>query len=210
MLKVVDYGAGNLFSLANALKYLNIEYAFARDAEELAGGEGILLPGVGAFPVAMRMLGERGFPDALKSSKVPVLGICLGMQLLFERSEEFGICAGLGLIPGEVKRITGEVTVPHMGWNSLSYRADSPITRGIAEGSYVYFVHSYRAVCGEEYAPAYAEYGQEIPAVVQDSLRRVFGCQFHPEKSGSAGLAMLENFAAFCREVSPKNLKSTT
>ena len=199
MLKIVDYGAGNLFSLANALKFLNIEYEFAEDADALGEGDGILLPGVGAFPEAVRMLKARGFFEALQKTDKPLFGICLGMQLLFEKSEEFGNTEGLGRIRGEVRRIEGDVTVPHMGWNSFVHRAPCPITRGVPAGTYVYFVHGYKAVCAAEAAKSFTEYGQEIPAVVSDPAGKVFGCQFHPEKSGKAGLAMLKNFDAFCR-----------
>lgn len=200
MIAVVDYGAGNLFSVSNALSYLSIPHEITSDPTAIEAADGILLPGVGAFPDAMRMLHEKGLVSVLReqAEQKPFLGICLGMQLLFETGYEFEETAGLGLIPGSVQRISDcGLKIPHMGWNALRFENPCPLLDQVPEQAYVYFVHSYRADCDDRYIAAYAEYGEKIPALV--CRDRIFGAQFHPEKSADHGLAMLKNFAALCR-----------
>ena len=158
---------------------------------------------MGAFPWAMNMLGLSGLIDTIKEqAKIkPFLGICLGMQLLFEKSYEFEECKGLGLIGGYVDKINEpDLVIPHMGWNKLVYNHDCPLFDGLGDDEYVYFVHSYKAFCDNKNLYAYCEYGSKVPAVVSDG-RYIFGCQFHPEKSGKIGLKILENFAKLSQEV---------
>lgn len=197
MIAIIDYGAGNLFSVQNALNYLKLENKVTSDKEEIINADRIILPGVGAFGDAMEKLNKSGLVDIVKSeaAKKPFLGICLGMQLLFEKSFEFGEFDGLGLIKGSVKLIKpeGNLSVPQMGWNALEYNRACPLLKGIQEGKYVYFVHSYAADCAEEDVYAYADYGGKVPALVGNGT--VYGAQFHPEKSGDIGLSILRNFA---------------
>ncbi len=199
---IIDYGMGNLRSVANALAAVGAESFISSSPVELERADRLILPGVGAFPDAMDALDAAGLTGFIKeqSHVKPLLGICLGMQLLFERSDEFRVRDGLGLIPGEVIRLTErpgrEYKIPHMGWNSLNYTPYAErcaLLRGIPEGEYVYFVHSYRAVTeNRSHLAAYADYGDEVAAVVGCGL--VFGTQFHPEKSERVGLVMLRNF----------------
>ena len=200
MTAIVDYGVGNLFSLSSSLAAIGEEAAVTRDAGEIAAAERVILPGVGAFADARRKLSESGLEGAVLSaaeSGKPLLGICLGMQLLFERSYEYGEHAGLGLLRGEVVGMSGrippELPIPHIGWNALNIVRPGGILKYVSEGDCVYFVHSYYAEgCGESLI-ATAEYGQPLTAAV--SQGNVHGCQFHPEKSSRAGLAILR---AFC------------
>ncbi len=201
MIAIVDYGAGNIFSVLNAMEYLNISAKLTASPEELRAADAILLPGVGAFPDAMRMLGEAGLTELLReeAEKKPFLGICLGMQMLFEKSCEFGETAGLGLIPGEIVKIpdTG-LKIPHMGWNGLNIRQECSLLADTAAGEDVYFVHSFMAQTEEAYIAADCDYGVAVPALVQRG--NIYGAQFHPEKSGRVGLRMLENFAALAKK----------
>ncbi len=195
MIVIIDYGAGNLFSVKNALDYLGFESIISGKAEDIIKADRLILPGVGAFPDAMRMLISSGLVDVIKAEakKKPLLGICLGMQLLFERSYEFFETEGLGLIKGEVKLMTPEnLIIPHMGWNELVKNTECGLSGSFENGDYVYFVHSYAADCGSENIAAYCEYGDKVPAIVFSS--NVFGCQFHPEKSGETGLNILKEF----------------
>ena len=201
MIAVIDYGAGNIFSVKNALDYLGCENKFTKSASDIKSADGIILPGVGAFPHAMKMLCESGLVNTIKeeAKKKPFLGICLGMQLLFEKSYEFEECAGQGLIGGYVDKIPDEgLVIPHMGWNRLEVNHECSLFEGLSENEYVYFVHSYKAFCGEENLYAYCEYGSKVPAVVSDG-KTVFGAQFHPEKSGETGLKMLKNFVGIAK-----------
>ncbi len=196
---IIDYDAGNLASVKKALDYLGIENSVTSDPSELRKSDGLILPGVGAFPDAMDSLLKRGLVPVLReqAEKKPFLGICLGMQLLFSKGYEFRECEGLDLIPGEVRRIpdTG-LKIPHMGWNDLILRNDCPLLAGVPDGTYVYFVHSFRGLPDNRaHLAAVTEYGAELAAVV--SRGSVFGAQFHPEKSGEPGLLMLQNFAKF-------------
>lgn len=200
MTAIIDYGVGNLFSLSCSLKAIGEEAIVTADRELIAKADRIILPGVGAFGDAADKLCASGLDkviiEQVQNGK-PLLGICLGMQLLFEESLEFGCHKGLGLIPGRVIPIADVIPkglkIPHMGWNPLIFKAESPLTKYISEGDCVYFVHSfYAADCGESLA-ATAEYGAELTAMVQNGS--VYGCQFHPEKSGSVGLKILK---AFC------------
>ncbi|MBR1384847.1 MAG: imidazole glycerol phosphate synthase subunit HisH [Ruminococcus sp.] len=196
MIAIIDYGAGNIFSVKNALDDLGIESVLTSDKEVIRSADKIILPGVGAFKAAMEMLNASGLVDTLKEQArlKPFLGICLGMQLMFEKSFEFGESEGLGLIKGYVDRIDEpELVIPHMGWNKLVYNHNCPLFEGIDE-SYVYFVHSYKAFCDDKDLYAYCEYGHKVPAVVGDG-KYLYGCQFHPEKSGAVGLKMLQNFS---------------
>lgn len=195
MIALIDYNVGNLFSVKNALEYVGEESVITRDRVEVEKADAIIIPGVGAFPDAMRELEKTGLVQIIKEqAKVkPLLGICLGMQLLFEKSYEFEECPGLGLIDGEVKLIPAEgLKIPHMGWNALRYKNPCTMLEGVEEGKYVYFVHSYMAFTREENIAAYVEYGAQVPALVHKG--NVYGAQFHPEKSSEPGLMMLKNF----------------
>lgn len=196
MIAVIDYGAGNIFSVKNALTYLGLPHVLTADPAVVEAADGIILPGVGAFPSAMRMLHDSGLTALLQqeAKKKPFLGICLGMQMLFEESFEFEPCKGLGLLPGKVDRIPAkDLIIPHMGWNKLDVKHPCPLMEGLPEEAYVYFVHSYQAMCPDSVIAASCEYGGEVPALVYDGAY-VFGAQFHPEKSGEVGLQMLRNF----------------
>ena len=200
MIAIVDYGVGNLFSLKSSLAAIGAEVAVTKDAALLRSAHKLILPGVGAFEDAARKLQECGLDTVIKEEAArgkPILGICLGMQLLFEKSYEFGEHQGLGLIPGSVVPMAGfipdQLKIPHIGWNALRMKKSSPLFRFISEGDCVYFVHSYFAAHCDDYVIADTEYGQWLTAAVQNS--NVFGCQFHPEKSGSAGLNILRAFA---------------
>lgn len=202
MIAIVDYGAGNIFSVKNALDYLHLPGELTSDPEEICRADGIILPGVGAFPKAMQMLEESGLVEVIctEAKKKPFLGICLGMQLLFEKSYEFETCNGLGLLPGTVEKIEAPgMVIPHMGWNKLDYAMPCPILEQLPKEAYVYFVHSYQAVTPEKYLAAFVEYGSaKIPAMVYDG-KTIFGAQFHPEKSGEVGLQILRNFGGILK-----------
>lgn len=197
---IVDYGVGNLMSVSNAMHYLGFETKITSDATELELADSILLPGVGAFPDAADKLRGPGLDQVLiaESKKKPILGICLGMQLLLERGEEVRPCEGLGFVKGSVRKIDTALKLPHIGWNELHFQNDSPLFRGIDDGAYVYFVHSFCAVAEDEsQVIARTDYGASVVAAVQSG--NVFGTQFHPEKSGEIGLAMLKNFGEMNR-----------
>jgi len=200
MIAIVDYGVGNLFSLKSSLTAIGADAVVTGDAEDLRRADRIILPGVGAFADAMNRLRTSGLAAAVTASAdagKPLLGICLGMQLLFEKSLEYGEHEGLALIPGEVVPMKGvipaELKVPHIGWNALHFKTASPLLKYISDGSFVYFVHSYYAEHCDDSVIATAEYGAELTAAVASG--NVYGCQFHPEKSGTVGLNILR---AFC------------
>lgn len=203
MLVIVDYGVGNLFSLSCSLKSLNIDAKISSNPKDILDADRIILPGVGAFGDAKAKLDESGLVPYIKQAVkngVPLLGICLGMQMLFEKSYEYGEHEGLGFIKGYVKDLKSDLVsagydykVPEMGWNSLTFIKESPLFKYIKEGDFVYFVHSYHAVECEEGLIATTEYGIPVTAAVQNG--KVFGAQFHPEKSGEVGLNILR---AFC------------
>lgn len=193
---IVDYGAGNLMSVHNSLDFLGYENKIAASPEVIEQAAGVILPGVGAFPDAMDALHASGLTDAvLEAAKTkPFLGICLGMQMLFEESDEVRPCKGLGLLPGRIERIRTCLKLPQIGWNALDILRPNAMTEGVQQGDYVYFVHSFMAVPAEEGdLAAVTDYGARVPAMV--ARGNLFGCQFHPEKSGKVGLAMLKNFA---------------
>lgn len=195
MIGIIDYGAGNLFSVKNALDYLGLANCITDDPKELQKADGLILPGVGAFADAMGMLEKSGLIPTIKqeAERKPLLGICLGMQLLFDKGLEFGVNEGIGLIDGTVEPIAAPgLKIPHMGWNSLRFHGECPLLKGVPEGAYVYFVHSFAAVTREINIAASCDYGGDVTALVQRGS--VFGAQFHPEKSGEAGLTMLKNF----------------
>lgn len=203
MIAIIDYGVGNLFSLTSSLRAIGAEAAASGDEALIRKADKLILPGVGAFGDAARKLRETGMADLIleeaKKGK-PMLGICLGMQLLFDRSFEYGEHEGLGLVKGEVRPfeplIGNRLDIPHIGWNALSFpkeREKSPIFRGINEGDCVYFVHSYAGFDCEDSLIAETEYGIPLTAAVQQD--NVYGTQFHPEKSGTIGLRILKNFA---------------
>ena len=201
MIAIVDYGVGNLFSLKSSLSMIGAKALVTRDAEALRAAEKIILPGVGAYEDAAKKLRATGLDavvvEQAKAGK-PLLGICLGMQLLFDRSFEYGEHKGLGLLKGDVvdmrPRIPAELKVPQIGWNALIFKQpEHPLFRYISEGDCVYFVHSYYATNCEENTLATMEYGAELTAAV--GRGNILGCQFHPEKSGRVGLNILK---AFC------------
>ena len=199
MVAIVDYGVGNLFSLECSLNAIGAEVTVTADPEVLRSADQVLLPGVGAFGDAAEKLRATGLDRVLKelaAAGKPLLGICLGMQLLFEKGYEYGEHEGLGLIPGKVVPmegvIPGELKIPHIGWNALKFKQSSPLFSDIQDGDCVYFVHSFYAADCDEAVIATAEYGAELTAAV--ASKNVFGCQFHPEKSGSVGLAILKAF----------------
>ena len=193
---IVDYGAGNLMSVHNSLDFLGYENKIAASPAVIEQAAGVILPGVGAFPDAMDALHASGLTDAvLEAAKTkPFLGICLGMQMLFEESDEVRPCKGLGLLPGRIERIRTSLKLPQIGWNALDILRPNAMTEGVQQGDYVYFVHSFMAVPAEEGdLAAVTDYGARVPAMV--ARGNLFGCQFHPEKSGKVGLEMLKNFA---------------
>lgn len=198
---IVDYGAGNLMSVHNSLDFLGYDNKIAKESEDLDRAAGVILPGVGAFPDAMQALSGSGLLEAVQDAahKKPFLGICLGMQILFERSEEVRPCQGLSLLPGCIRRIETPYKLPQIGWNSLHIVHPNALTQGLNEGDAVYFVHSF-AACPADLADlaCVTDYGVEVPAMV--ARGNVFGCQFHPEKSGEVGLKILKNFAALTEE----------
>lgn len=203
MIAIVDYDAGNLKSVEKALHYLGEETVITRERDRILCADKIVLPGVGAFGDAMHNLYSFGLVDVIKEAveeKIPFLGICLGLQLLFERSDESDGVEGLGILKGEIVRIpdSAGLKIPHMGWNSLQIREGATLFQGIEKDPYVYFVHSYYLKASDErIVTAAAEYGTHIHAAVESG--NVFACQFHPEKSGRIGLSILKNFAAIKR-----------
>ncbi len=200
MIAIIDYGVGNLFSLQSSLAAIGAEAVVTADPAVLRSADKILLPGVGAFEDAANKLRKLGLDKLLKElaeAGKPLLGICLGMQMLFEKSYEYGEHQGLGLIPGTVKPIADVIPdglkIPHIGWNALKFRGENPIFKYISEGDCVYFVHSFYAADCDASVIATAEYGADLTAAV--ARGNVYGCQFHPEKSGSVGLKILKAFA---------------
>ena len=195
MIGIIDYGAGNLFSLKNALDFLGLKNIITSSADEIKDADQLILPGVGAFPDAMKMLERSGLTQTIieESAKKPLLGICLGMQLLFEYGYEFEKVKGLGLIPGEVNHIVAPgLKIPHMGWSDVLIENQCELSKGINPGDRFYYVHSYKAVTDKKYVSVYSEYGEYIPGLVFKD--KVYGTQFHPEKSGEIGLKILRNF----------------
>lgn len=199
MIAIIDYGAGNLQSVEKALRHLGCQCRITADPGELAAAQAAVLPGVGAFGDAMGQLRARGLEEPIRqfvSSGKPFLGICLGLQILFEESEESPGVKGLGLLRGRVLRLPKEsgLKIPHIGWNSLSVGKPGGLFAGVEGEPYVYFVHSYYLRAEEDVVTATAEYGTTIHAAVQKG--NLLACQFHPEKSGQVGLSLLENFKA--------------
>jgi glutamine amidotransferase len=200
MIAIIDYGMGNLYSVSKALERMNVDYIVSHEEAVLVKADGYILPGVGAFKDAMAILTEAGltsFIQKIVAEGKPLLGICLGMQLLFDESEENGLTKGLSLLPGKVVKIPDTIEgntlkVPHMGWNDLEIRNQSPLLQGIDSG-YAYFVHSYYVDTEQgDTLLATADYGVDVPAVVGKG--NVYGTQFHPEKSSELGLAILKNY----------------
>ena len=199
MIAIIDYGVGNLFSLSHSLTHIGAEVRVTGEADAILSADHVILPGVGAFGDAADKLRQTGLDAVVKAAAArgtPIMGICLGMQLLLDVSYEFGVHAGLGLIPGEVRPIAevipGDYKIPHIGWNALRVKKPHPILRDIAPGDCVYFVHSYYGAMCEASVLATAEYGADLTAAV--GRGNVAGCQFHPEKSGDVGLQILRNF----------------
>ncbi|MFQ5676675.1 MAG: imidazole glycerol phosphate synthase subunit HisH [bacterium] len=197
-ISIVDYGVGNLKSLQNALAYLGVDSSVVSTADEIRGSEKIILPGVGAFGYAMQKIKEQALEPALAEefkTGAPILGICLGMQLLLSSSEENGRFKGLGFIPGTVCRLEGEYKIPHMGWNEVTPVRECPLTANLPESRFGYFVHSYVCIPEQEEATvATTDYDGKFTSVIAKD--HVFGTQFHPEKSQELGLRILKNFAA--------------
>lgn len=200
MIGIVDYGVGNLFSLQSSFKMIGEEAVVTNDEKVLEAADHIILPGVGAFEDAAAKLRDSGMADVVLREAAkgkPIMGICLGMQLLFEKSFEYGEFEGLGLIKGQVtdlkKDIPADLKVPHIGWNALKFTKETPLFKYINEGDCVYFVHSFYATGCSDSTLATAEYGTDVTAAVAEG--NVYGCQFHPEKSGPVGLNILK---AFC------------
>lgn len=201
MIAIVDYGVGNLFSLSSSLKALGLETEITRDADKLRAADRIILPGVGAFGDARAKLDATGLVPVIQAeaARKPLLGICLGMQLLFDRGFEYGEHPGLGLVPGQVVDLHGtledkSLKVPHMGWNSLQIVKDDPLFRYVRDGEYVYYVHSFYAANCLPSTLATSRYGNvDVTGVVRNG--NVWGTQFHPEKSGDTGLRLLRAFA---------------
>lgn len=202
MIAILDYGVGNLFSLCSSLRYIGADAVITSDTAEIEKADKIILPGVGAFEDAAAKLENSGLADVLKAEAAKgkdIMGICLGMQLLFEKSFEYGEHDGLGLLKGSVVPMEGRLPeglkIPHIGWNRLQFKQDNRLFKYINDGDCVYFVHSFFAENCEDSLIASTEYGEEITAAVAKD--NIMGCQFHPEKSGSVGLNILR---AFCEE----------
>jgi glutamine amidotransferase len=199
MIAIIDYGVGNLFSLKSSLAEIGAEAVVTSDEKVIAECDRIILPGVGAFEDAVRKLRESGMAEVVKKEAAagkPLLGICLGMQLMFDKGYEYGEHEGLGLIHGNVRPIADVIPegykIPHIGWNLLKFTKKSPLFKYIKEGDYVYFVHSYYAADCDESVIATTEYGADLTAAAANG--NVYGCQFHPEKSGKVGMKILKAF----------------
>ena len=197
MITIIDYDAGNLRSVENALQFLGEEAKITRDPQEILKADKVILPGVGAFGDAMEKLHKYNLVSVIREvneKQIPFLGICLGLQLLFEESDETPGVKGLGVLPGKIKAIPPKkgFKIPHMGWNSIQIKEGARLFQGIPQDAYVYFVHSYYAKCDQQYVVSYTNYGVKVPSCVE--FRNVYGMQFHPEKSGEKGLEMLERF----------------
>ena len=202
MIAIIDYGVGNLFSLSSSFKAIGAEIIVTGDPEVIRKADKLILPGVGAFEDAAKKLRESGLDKIIikeAENGKPLLGICLGMQMLFEESYEYGVHKGLGLIKGKVVPMQGKIPenlkIPHIGWNALKFTRKTPLFKYINEGDCVYFVHSFYAENCDEALIATAEYGKNLTAAVQRN--NIFGCQFHPEKSGNVGLNILRAFCEF-------------
>ncbi|EBF5158028.1 imidazole glycerol phosphate synthase subunit HisH [Listeria monocytogenes] len=196
MIVIIDYDTGNTKSISKALDFIGLQNKISSDATEISQADGVILPGVGAYPEAMKELTRRGLDRTLKeiaATGKPILGVCLGMQLLLESSNEHSFTIGLGLIPGHVEKLPEkpEFAVPHMGWNQLQIKRATPLTKQL-DGEYVYYVHSYYANCPEEYIIATSGYSIEVPGMINNG--NIYGAQFHPEKSGQIGLEILKGF----------------
>ncbi|MCY4381892.1 MAG: imidazole glycerol phosphate synthase subunit HisH [Nitrospinae bacterium] len=209
---VVDYGMGNVLSVRNALAKIGAEAVLSDDPRVLETATGVIMPGIGGFPECMRALEDAGLTGPLRrviEQGVPYLGICLGLQILFEESEEFGSTPGLGILPGRVRRFPEGMTenggalplkVPHMGWNQPQFHNQSPILAGVPQGAHFYFVHSYYAEPSEAARPwiaATCDFG--VPFIASVHRKNLFATQFHPEKSGTLGLGILRKFVDICR-----------
>ena len=197
---VIDYGAGNLKSVTKALDYLGYANQIVSDPGALEMADAMILPGVGAFPKCMEALRKTGMDREIlrQAARKPLLGICLGMQMLLDSSTELSFSAGLGLIPGRVEKIETPLKLPHIGWNSLKIVHGNPLTAGLSDGDYVYFVHSFCALVQDAADLALTtDYGTTVTAMVAKG--NVFGCQFHPEKSGPVGMTILKNFGELTR-----------
>ncbi|MCX7770102.1 MAG: imidazole glycerol phosphate synthase subunit HisH [Proteobacteria bacterium] len=203
MISIIDYGMGNLHSVYNALKTMGFDAVVTSEKEDIYKSKGVILPGVGAFPDCMNNLKKLGLTNVIKEIifKKPFLGICLGLQLLFKESEEFGPAEGLGIFQGRVRKFpenmkinNEKLKIPHMGWNKISKKSDTPFLKGIPDNTYFYFVHSFYVECDDNLIATTTYYGINFVSSIywQDTL---FACQFHPEKSQKYGLKILENFA---------------
>ena len=202
MIIVIDYDAGNTANVLRALKKIGVQAELSSDPTKILAARGLILPGVGAYPAAMAELTKRGLVPVIKEAVAkgaPLLGICLGMQVLTEVGLEHQETKGLGFIPGVCREIkaTKNMPVPHMGWNNLTVKYESPLTDGL-EGQSVYFVHSYFTDVPKEYIDVTANYGIDMPAMIHKD--NVYGAQFHPEKSGDVGLGILKKFIALCEK----------
>lgn len=196
---IIDYGVGNLDSLKRACEELDFQVVVSNKIEEISNATSIILPGVGAYEAAMNELINFNLVEMIKEKAIngiPILGICLGMQLLYEYSDENGGCEGLGLLKGTVKEIPNFVKVPHMGWNKLFFNKNSNLLKYVKEEEYVYFVHSYYISSSNEEVVAFSDYGVKIPAIVMQD--NIVGMQFHPEKSSETGLKLLKAFKELC------------
>lgn len=195
MIAIADYGIGNLGSVTKAFRHAGAETVLSGDPEVLRGADALVLPGDGAFAATLEEVTRRGLVPVVREAAAagrPVLGICIGMQLFFEESEEHGLHRGLGLLPGRVRRFDEGLVVPHMGWNRLRRRQAHPLLEGVEDGAHVYFVHSYYCDAPEDVTIATSDYGRDFAAVA--GRGSVLGVQFHPEKSQGVGLRMVANF----------------
>ncbi len=205
MIVIIDYSVGNLFSVKNALSKIGIENKISSDKDEIMKADALILPGVGAFRDAMNSLENSGLIPTIKEfikTGKPLLGICLGMQLLYEKSYEYGEYQGLGFIKGEIcpmkSDLVQDLKVPHMGWNNLKFNKNNEVLKYINEDDYVYFVHSFYAKSNWDEVVAYVDYDVKIPAIVNNG--NVYGMQFHPEKSGDVGLNLLKAYGELIKK----------
>lgn len=193
---IIDYGMGNLKSVTNALNFIGVNSFISSDIKELVKADKLILPGVGAFKDAIDLLRKNkidSFLHKVKDEQVPLLGICLGMQLMFDNSNEFGNHKGLSLLQGDIVKLDVDLKIPHMGWNELIIKKEAPLFKELPDSSYVYFVHSYHLQTNDDIVSATTFYGKEVQIAAQKN--NTFALQFHPEKSGDVGLQILKNFA---------------